>query len=145
MPNWPTTGRPSTSLQDFSYPHGYGNDEGILIDVNYYLSVKTSSGQPILNPNFGRPFISTTDVFRLASNRVTREAGQLTAFYKLDFTRRESIFSVPWAGTLGKPRSQAVLFKTWIEHSTRQYASTWDPNGQINPQSFSSAALCPGR
>jgi hypothetical protein len=125
-----------TSLRDFSIPTG-GNDEGILIDVNYYLSVKTSSGQPILNPNFGRPFISTTDVFRLASNRVTREAGQLTAFYKLDFTRE----SFRWARQLGKHTFTGLLFKTEIERSTRQYASTWDPNGQINPQSSLGGAL----
>jgi outer membrane receptor protein involved in Fe transport len=122
--------------RDFSIPTG-GNDEGILVDVNYYLSVKTSSGQPILNPNFGRPFISTTDVFRLATNRITRESGQLTTFYKHDFSRSES----RWARLLGKHTLTGLLFETEIERFTRQYASTWDPKGQINPQSSLGGAL----
>ena len=127
-----------TSERDFSIPTG-GNDEGILVDVNYYLSVKTSAGQPILNPNFGRPFISTTEVFRLTSNRVTRESAQMTAFYKQDFTQSDS----KWARMLGKHTFTGLLFNTEIERFSRQYASTWDPNGQINPQS-SLGGVLPG-
>jgi outer membrane receptor protein involved in Fe transport len=125
-----------TSERDFSIPTG-GNDEGILVDVNYYLSVKTSAGQPILNPNFGRPFITTTEVFRLTSNRVTRESAQMTAFFKQDFTQSAS----KWARMLGKHTFTGLLFNTEIQRFSRQYASTWDPNGQINPQSSLAGAL----
>lgn len=124
------------TARDFSIPTG-GNDEGIMVDVNYYLSVKTNAGQPILNPNFGRPFISTTDVFRLTTNRITRESGQITTFYKHDFTRSPS----RWGRMLGKHTLTGLLFNTQIERFSRQYASTWDPNGPVNPQSSLGGAL----
>jgi hypothetical protein len=53
-----------TRRHDFPIP-GSGNDEGIMVDVNAVLSVRSAEyplGIP--NPNFGRPFISTPDVFR---------------------------------------------------------------------------------
>ncbi len=124
------------TMRDFSIPTG-GNDEGIMVDVNYYLSVKDSAGQPILNPNFGRPFISTTDVFRDSSNRITRESSQLTAFYKHDFTTSKS----KWVSYLGRHTFTGLLFKTNIERFNRTYASTWDPASQISPQSSLAGAL----
>lgn len=119
-----------TKRRDFSIPTG-GNDEGIMVDVNYYLSVKTSTGQPILNPNFGRPFISTTDVFRDQMNRINRESSQLTAFFKHDFAESDS----NWMHMLGRHTVSALLFKTNIERFNRTYSSTWDPTGSPSPQS----------
>jgi len=118
-----------TKRRDFSIPTG-GNDEGIMVDVNYYLSVKSSTGQPILNPNFGRPFISTTDVFRDQMNRIDRNSGQLTAFFKHDFTQSES----KWVRLLGRHTVSGLLFKTDIDRSNRTYSSTWDTTASPSPQ-----------
>lgn len=126
-----------TRRRDFSIPTG-GNDEGIMVDVNYYLSVKDNAGQPILNPNFGRPFISTTDVFRDQMNRTTRESHQLTAFFKHDFTTSDS----KWVKLLGRHTFSALYFDTNIDRFNRTYASTWDPTASPSPQaSLNNAAV----
>lgn len=126
-----------TRSRDFSIPTG-GNDEGIMVDVNYYLSVKDAAGQPIRNPNFGRPFISTTDVFRDQMNRTDRESYQLTAFFKHDFTASES----KWTRMLGRHTASALLFNTKIDRFNRTYASTWDPTASPSPQaSLNGAAV----
>ena len=117
-----------TRKRDFSIPTG-GNDEGIMVDVNYYLSVKDAAGQPILNPNFGRPFITTTDVFRDQLNRTNRESYQATAFFKHDFTKDGG-----WAQHLGRHTVSALFFETEIEKFNRTYSSTWDPNASPSPQ-----------
>lgn len=119
-----------TRRRDFSIPTG-GNDEGIMVDVNYYLSVKDGAGQPILNPNFGRPFISTTDVFRDQMNRTNRESYQLTAFFKHDFTTSEP----KWIKLLGRHTVSGLLFNTKIDRFNRTYSSTWDPTVSPSPQS----------
>jgi hypothetical protein len=126
-----------TRRRDFPIP-GSGNDEGILIDVNSVLSVR-SAEHPlgIPNPNFGRPFISTTDVFRDQMNRTKRESQQLTAFFKHDFSRSDSKLLRP----LGRHTVSALLFNTKIERFNRTYASTWDPAGQLKPQSSLAGAL----
>ena len=126
-----------TRRRDFSIPTG-GNDEGIMVDVNYYLSVKDNAGQPILNPNFGRPFISTTDVFRDQMNRINRESYQVTAFFKHDFTGSDS----KWVKLLGRHTVSALLFNTSIDRFNRTYASTWDPTASPSPQaSLNNAAV----
>lgn len=126
-----------TRRRDFSIPTG-GNDEGIMVDVNYYLSVKDNAGQPILNPNFGRPFISTTDVFRDQVNRTTRESYQLTAFFKHDFTASDA----KWARLLGRHTLSALLFNTRIDRFNRTYSSTWDPTASPTPRaSLNGAAV----
>jgi len=126
-----------TRRRDFSIPTG-GNDEGILVDVNYYLSVKDNAGQPILNPNFGRPFISSTDVFRDQTNRTDRESTQLTAFFKHDFTTSDS----KWVKLLGRHTVSALLFNTKIDRFNRTYSSTWDPTASPTPQaSLNGAAV----
>lgn len=117
-----------TRRRDFSIPTG-GNDEGIQVDVNYYLSVKSPTGQPLLNPNFGRPFITTTDVFRDQMNRTNREAYQATAFFKQDFTTEKG-----WRRWLGRHTLSALAFKTNIEKFNRTYSSTWDPSATPSPQ-----------
>ncbi len=126
-----------TRRRDFPIP-GSGNDEGILVDVNAVLSVRSAEfplGIP--NPNFGRPFVSTPDVFRDQMNRTQRESSQLTAFFKHDFTRSDSRI----ARQLGRHTLSALLFKTKIERFNRTYSSTWDPAGQLNPQSVLAGAL----
>jgi hypothetical protein len=119
-----------TRNRNFAIPTG-GNDEGILVDVNYYLSVKDGAGQPIVNPNFGRPFISTMDVFRDQMNRTNRESYQLTAFFKHDFGTSES----KWVKMLGRHTISGLLFNTEIDRFNRTYSSTWDPTASPSPQS----------
>jgi hypothetical protein len=114
-----------TGRRDFSIPTG-GNDEGIMVDVNYYL-----------NPNFGRPFISTTDVFRDQMNRTVRESYQMTAFLKHDFTGGDS----KWSKLLGRHTLSALLFNTSIDRFNRTYASTWDPTASPSPQASLNGAL----
>jgi hypothetical protein len=116
------------SRRDFSIPTG-GNDEGIMVDVNFYLSVKSATGQPILNPNFGRPFITTSDVFRDTLNRTDRESYQATAFFKHDFTK-----DAGWTKHLGRHTFSTLFFKTEIERFNRTYSSTWDPAASPSPQ-----------
>ncbi len=126
-----------TRRRDFPIP-GSGNDEGIMVDVNSVLSVRSAEfplGIP--NPNFGRPFISTPDVFRDQLNRSTRESYQLTAFFKHDFTRSDSKF----LRQLGRHTVSSLLFKTKMARTNRTYSSTWDPAGQLNPQSILAGAL----
>lgn len=126
-----------TRRHDFPIP-GSGNDEGIMVDVNAVLSVR-SADYPlgIPNPNFGRPFISTPDVFRDTFNRSSRESYQLTAFFKHDFTQSAAKF----ARYLGRHTLSALLFDTHMERINHTYSSTWDPSGQINPQSVLAGAL----
>lgn len=126
-----------TRRRDFPIP-GSGNDEGIMVDVNAVLSVRSPEfplGIP--NPNFGRPFISTPDVFRDQLNRSKREAWQMTTFIKHDFTRSDSRF----ARYLGRHTLSGLLFSTRMERMNRTYSSTWDPTGQLNPQSSLGGAL----
>ncbi len=123
--------------RDFPIP-GAGNDEGIAVDVNSVLSVRSAEyPQGVPNPNFGRPFISTQDVFRDQINRSERESHQLTAFFKHDFTRSGSKFTQ----LLGRHTISALLFETKMERISHQYSSTWDPAGQLNPQSVLAGAV----
>lgn len=120
-----------TTVRDFSIPTG-GNDEGILIDVNSVLSVRSPEfPNGIPNPNFGRPFITTTDVFRDQLNRTTRESKQVTTFIKHDFTQSES----GWAKWLGRHTLSSLFFRTNIDRFNRTYSSTWDPTSSPSPQS----------
>ncbi len=126
-----------TRKRDFPIP-GSGNDEGIMVDVNSVLSVRSAEfplGIP--NPNFGRPFISTPDVFRDQLNRSKRESYQMTAFFKHDFSRSRSNFM----RYLGRHTASALLFKTQMERTNRTYSSTWDPAGQLKPQLSLGGAL----
>lgn len=118
-----------TRKRDFPIP-GSGDDEGIFVDVNAVLSVRsTEFPLGIPNPNFGRPFISTPDVFREAVNRTDRESYQLTAFFKHDFTRSEN----DWVRHLGRHTLSGLFFNTEIDRTSRNYNSTWDPAGQYSP------------
>ena len=118
-----------TRRRDFPIP-GSGDDEGIFVDVNSVLSIRSPEyPNGIPNPNFGRPFISTPDVFRDQMNRTNRESYQLTAFFNHDFAKGDS----RWAKSLGRHTLSGLLFKTNIERFNRTYASTWDPNGPLSP------------
>jgi hypothetical protein len=128
-----------TRRRDFPIP-GSGDDEGIFVDVNSVLSVRsTAFPNGIPNPNFGRPFISTPDVFRDQMNRTKRESYQVTAFLNHDFTKSPS----KWARMLGRHTLSGLAFKTDIERFNRTYGSTWDPTGAINPF-VNNAGVAPG-
>ena len=128
-----------TRRRDFPIP-GSGDDEGIFVDVNAVLSVRSPAyPNGIPNPNFGRPFISTPDVFRDQMNRSKRESYQVTAFITHDFTKRPST----WAKLLGRHTLSGLFFKTDIERFNRTYGSTWDPTGAITPFT-NNAGVLPG-
>ncbi len=114
-------------------------DEEIYIDTNSVLSIR-SAGYPqgVPNPNFGRPFIISRDVFKDQFNTSKRESLQATAFFQHDFTQRSSAFS-RW---LGRHTLSGLLFSTKISRGNRTYASTWDPAGQLNP--LTSIGAAPG-
>ena len=128
-----------TRRRDFPIP-GSGDDEGIFVDVNSVLSVRSAAfPNGIPNPNFGRPFISTPDVFRDQMNRTKRESYQVTAFLNHDFTKSQS----KWAKMLGRHTLSGLFFKTDIERFNRTFGSTWDPAGAINPF-VNNAGVSPG-
>ena len=128
-----------TRRRDFPVP-GSGDDEGIFVDVNAVLSVRSAAyPNGIPNPNFGRPFISSPDVFRDQMNRTNRESFQFTTFVNHDFTKSQS----KWAKLLGRHTLSGLFFKTDIERSNRTYGSTWDPAGSINPFT-NNAGVLPG-
>ncbi len=128
-----------TRRRDFPIP-GSGDDEGIFVDVNSVLSIRSPEfPNGIPNPNFGRPFISTPDVFREQMNRTTRESYQLTGFFSHDFTKEGS----DWARALGRHTVSGLLFKTTIDRYNRTYGSTWDPSGPISPFA-NNAGVLPG-
>ncbi len=112
-----------------------GGEEEIYIDVNKFLSIRDPNGNRIENPNFGRPFINSSDVFRDQANSIERQAYQLTGFLKHDFSGSES----PWARMLGRHTVSALLFKTDIDRTSRFYRSTWDPAGELNPTTSTAA------
>jgi len=116
-----------------------GGDENIYIDVNTNLSMRSAAyPNGIPNPNFGRPFINSSDVFRDQINRSKRESYQLTAYLKHDFTEGRS----PLAKLLGRHTLSGLFFKTDVFLSNRTYHSTWDPAGQLNV--LSSLGASPG-
>jgi len=128
-----------TRRRDFPVP-GSGDDEGIFVDVNSVLSIRSAAyPNGIPNPNFGRPFISSPDVFRDQMNRTNRESYQLTAFLNHDFTRSES----QWVKALGRHTLSGLFFKTDIERFNRTYGSTWDPSGALTPYA-NNAGVLPG-
>lgn len=117
----------------------FGSSGNIFIDTNKFLSVRTTAyPNGIPNPNFGRPFIISSDVFRDQVNRSDRESFQATAFVQHDFTQRDSRL----AGWLGRHTLSGLAFKTKIATGNRTYGSTWDPAGQLNP--INSLAQPPG-
>ena len=113
-----------------------GGDEEIYVDVNQYLSIRSDKyPNGIPNPNFGRPFIISRDIFKDQTNITDREAWQVNAFYKQDFTQSDS----RWARWLGRHSLSALYFRTTIDRFNRTYKSTWDPAAQINPLSATGA------
>lgn len=115
------------SARDFAFGNG---DEEIYIDTNTFLSIRSAAyPNGIPNPNFGRPFIISRDVFRDQINTSEREAYQATAFFRHDFTKSES----RWARMLGRHTLSGLAFKTDIKRVNRTYGSTWDPAGALNP------------
>jgi hypothetical protein len=124
------------STRDFAFGAG---DEEIYIDTTRFLSIRSAAYPTgIPNPNFGRPFIISRDVFRDQVNLSDRKAYQATGFFRHDFTKSES----RWARMLGRHTLSGLVFSTEIERTNRTYGSTWDPTGALNP--LTSIANPPG-
>jgi len=114
-------------------------DEEIYIDTTRFLSIRsTAYPNGIPNPNFGRPFIISRDVFKDQVNATERDAYQASAFYQHDF--RQSASRV--ARWLGRHTLSGLYFGTKIVRANETFASTWDPAGQLNP--LTSIAAAPG-
>lgn len=114
-------------------------DEEIYIDTTRFLSIRSAAyPNGIPNPNFGRPFIISRDVFKDQLNTTEREAYQATAFVQHDF-RQSGSRAARW---LGRHTLSGLMFNTKIVRANETYASTWDPAGQLNP--ITSIAAAPG-
>lgn len=132
-----------TNFRDF--PVGRGDSE-VFIDTTEYLSIRTdafNTGGPrreqfIENPNYGRPFIVSRDVFRDRTATSELEAFQATAFFRHDFRDADSSFA-QW---LGRHTLTGLFFDTSRFDSLRTFASTWDPQSELNV--LSSIAQQPG-
>lgn len=113
-----------------------GWDNFIAIDTNEFLSVQTDAYNTggtlaerlIANPNFGRPFIVTRDVFRDQSNENIYESFQANAFIRHDFTESESGI-IKW---LGRHTLNGLYFKTSQRNKNRTFRSTWSPQSQLD-------------
>lgn len=113
-----------------------GWDNFIAIDTNEFLSVRTDayneggplSEQLIPNPNFGRPFIVTRDVFRDQRNTNEYESFQANAFVRHDFTESDSNI-LKW---LGRHTLNGLFFKTTQFNRNRTFRSTWSPQSELN-------------
>ena len=108
-----------------------GWDNFIAIDTNEFLSVQTdayNNGGPlserlIPNPNYGRPFVVSRDIFRDELNSNEYESFQANAFIKHDFTDSASGL-LKW---LGRHTLNGLYFKTTQFNSRRAWRSTWAP------------------
>lgn len=129
------------NYQSFQRKHDFpisGGDDRLYIDVNKYLSIRSAAyPNGIPNPNFGRPFMITRDAFADQVNRSKRTSSQLTGFLKHDFSAHNDSFL---SHIVGLNTLSALLFKTKISNFNRTFGSTWDPSGQLNPQTSTGAA-----
>ncbi len=113
-----------------------GWDNFIAIDTNEFLSVRTDayneggplSEQLIPNPNFGRPFIVTRDVFRDQRNTNEYESFQANAFIRHDFRESDSNI-LKW---LGRHTLNGLFFKTTQFNRNRTFRSSWSPQSELN-------------
>lgn len=125
--------------QDFSRSRDFpisGWDNFIAIDTNEFLSVQTDAYNTggtlaerlIPNPNFGRPFIVTRDVFRDQSNTNTYESFQANAFIRHNFSESDSGI-MKW---LGDHTLNGLYFKTSQRNKNRTYRSTWSDQSELD-------------
>lgn len=99
-----------------------GNDTEIFIDVNRTLSVLGPDGEPILNPNFSRPFIVSRDAFGDVRNERDRETHRLTAFIGHDF--RDTVDG--WLGkVIGRHTLSGLFQDTTNEIVNESFKSSW--------------------
>jgi hypothetical protein len=120
----------------------------LAIDTTEFLSVRgeawnADNSSPaadwlIENPNFGRPFVISRDVFRDQFNYSEFESFQVTAFAKHDFTDSDSLLG----SLLGRHTLSGLYFDTSQFRRNETYGSTWDPEGDLN--FISSLAAQPG-
>ncbi|NDV61666.1 hypothetical protein G0Q06_04310 [Puniceicoccales bacterium CK1056] len=125
--------------QDFSRSRDFpisGWDNFIAIDTTEFLPVRTdayNTGGPLAdqlipNPNFGRPFIVTRDVFRDQSNTNLFESFQANAFIRHDFSNSDSSI-VKW---LGRHTLNGLFFKSTQRNMNRTFRSSWSPQSELN-------------
>jgi outer membrane receptor protein involved in Fe transport len=113
-----------------------GWDNFIGIDTSEFLSVRTDAynedgplaDQLIPNPNFGRPFIVTRDVFRDQTNTNDYESFQANAFIRHDFSESDSGV-LKW---LGRHTLNGLFFKTTQENTNRTFRSSWSPQSELD-------------
>ena len=94
----------------------------VFIDLSRTLSVEDENELPILNPNFSRPMIRTSDAFRDATSDRSRESIRLTAFLEHDF--RDNTDS--WIGSvLGRHTLTGLFESTENQFIDSGFSSSW--------------------
>ncbi len=117
------------------FPISGGEGDEIQIDANEFLSIRTdafNTGGPITdqlipNPNFGRPFVTTRNLFRDQINTSESEAFQVTGFFQHDFTDSDAGI-VRW---LGRHTLSGLYFDTSGSSERQTFNSAWDPQGEL--------------
>ncbi|MDQ8199446.1 hypothetical protein QEH56_14865 [Pelagicoccus enzymogenes] len=112
--------------QDYFIEHDIpiaGDDTEVFIDVNRTLSVRDNNEQPILNPNFSRPFIVTRDAFSDVTNDRQRETRRVTGFIGHDFREGGESW---WRSALGKHTLSALYQKSEYNLVNESFKSSWN-------------------
>jgi outer membrane receptor protein involved in Fe transport len=113
-----------------------GWDNFIGIDTTEFLPIRsdayntggTIAEQLIPNPNFGRPFMVSRDIFRDQQNSNKYESFQMTGFYRHNFTDSDSRI-LRW---LGRHTLNGLFFYTTQDNTNRTFRSTWSGDSELN-------------
>ncbi len=109
----------------------------VYIDTTKYLSIRNDEyntnpngpleDQRIENPNFGRAFVVSRDMFRDQVNMTDRESYQINAYINHDFTESDTGLGK----LLGRHTLSGLLFKTDIERGNQTFKSSWQEGGDL--------------
>lgn len=99
-----------------------GENAEVFIDVNQTLSVRDDNGDPITNPNFGRPFVVTRGAFSDQIRDRERETSRLTAFVGHDF--RDNLDGI-LGKIIGKHTLSLLYQKTTNDFVSEGATSGW--------------------
>ncbi|MBK1875869.1 hypothetical protein [Pelagicoccus mobilis] len=112
--------------QEYSLVHDIpiaGDNTEVFIDLNRTLSVRDNNEEPILNPNFSRPFITTRDAFRDVTNNRERETYRATAFIEHDFREDGASW---WRNALGRHTLTGLYQDSQYDLVNESFKSSWN-------------------